>query len=653
MFAAHFSAFELQPLPDGASTILRMLAAQTPNWAEIALVAARDPALSLALLIADPLHPGRTAGRPQRRLAAPAGAHRHRPAARLAARPRPRRQQPGRNPDTALLRAECALHLAIETDYPRPDEAYLAGLWYGLPRSARWIAGRRPTLPALVADCGLPASLADALELEDADPIAGGAMHPLLTLLAAARRLAGADWQERIDEVAGLSGLESGSVVALRTDVGYILSGHAAYPVPSRPPRRGRRPARPCALRTTPIATPACSACSPPPSSTWTRRRSATAWRSPARCSACTRPPVLLGCGEDGRLRPLLGAAAASADLLIGELRLRLDDETSCIALGARSEQPCSHFGDGGPPGRSVADWQVARWLGQPGFHVIPLGGAGDTSVALIATASAQALDSELRWRYAALLGAAARALRSHARQRDAIAEREAALHRRFRDHVRRIAHEASNPLTVLKTRIDMLALERPGDSTLQDEMSLLNAELDRIDNLLRSAAELPAETAEMRTCRVPELLLDMRTLYGEPLFGSRQIQLELRAAREVPPAAIPASALKQVLLNLLRNASEALQPGQRLVVSVLPLVNVNGRNCLEIRFVNNGPGLPVERARDPLTPRPSAKGAEHQGLGLAVVREILAQWGGTLLCRTQAGAGTSFQIFVPLEQSA
>ncbi|HRO35892.1 ATP-binding protein [Thauera sp.] len=652
MFAANFSAFELQPLPDGASTILRMLAAQTPNWAEIALVAARDPALSLALLIADPLRPGELQD-----------------GLNTALRRRLERigtdllrawllglghvgDNPDETADTALLRAECALHLAIETDYPRPDEAYLAGLWYGLPRSAGWVAGRRPTLPALVADCGLPASLADALELDDADPAGVGAMHPLLLLLAAARHLGSADWQERIAEVSRLSGLESASLVALRTDVGYILSGHAAYP----------------ALPGLPVAGAACP----------TLRLSDDPYRYAGMLGLLTAafvdldattirdrlaiacplfglhtPPVLLGCGEDGRLRPLLGAAAGSADLLIGELRLRLDDETSCIALGARSEQPCSHFGDGGPPRRSVADWQVARWLGQPGFHVIPLGGASDTSVALIATASAQALDSELRWRYAALLGAAARALRSHARQHDAMAEREAALHRRFRDHVRRIAHEASNPLTVLKTRIDMLALERPGDSTLQDEMSLLNAELDRIDNLLRSAAELPAETAEMRTCRVPELLLDMRTLYGEPLFGSRQIQLELRAAREVPPAAIPASALKQVLLNLLRNASEALQPGQRLVVSVLPLVNVDGRNCLEIRFVDNGPGLPVERARDPLTPRPSAKGAEHQGLGLAVVREILAQWGGTLLCRTQAGAGTSFQIFVPLEQSA
>jgi Signal transduction histidine kinase, nitrogen specific len=107
------------------------------------------------------------------------------------------------------------------------------------------------------------------------------------------------------------------------------------------------------------------------------------------------------------------------------------------------------------------------------------------------------------------------------------------------------------------------------------------------------------------------------------------------------------------VLLNLFRNASEALLPGQRLVVSVFPLVNVDGCNCLEIRFVDNGPGLPAERALDPLSPGVSTKGGGHQGLGLSVVREILAQWNATLLCRTQVGTGTSFQIFVPLEQSA
>jgi hypothetical protein len=116
-------------------------------------------------------------------------------------------------------------------------------------------------------------------------------------------------------------------------------------------------------------------------------------------------------------------------------------------------------------PGRSMADWQIARWLGRAGFHVLPLASGQDGVLALIAASAAQALDSELRWRYAALLGAAARALRSYNRQRNEVAAREAVLQQRFRDHVRKIVHEATNPLTVLKSRIGMLAQERADDT--------------------------------------------------------------------------------------------------------------------------------------------------------------------------------------------
>ena len=115
MLPATFSAFELQPLPDGASTILRLLAAQAPNWPEIALVAARDPALSLALLVADPLRPGEL----QEGLNAVLRRRLERIGSDLL-----RAwllglghvsEQGDEAADTALLRAECALHLAIET----------------------------------------------------------------------------------------------------------------------------------------------------------------------------------------------------------------------------------------------------------------------------------------------------------------------------------------------------------------------------------------------------------------------------------------------------------------------------------------------------------------------------------------------------------
>ncbi len=144
-----------------------------------------------------------------------------------------------------------------------------------------------------------------------------------------------------------------------------------------------------------------------------------------------------------------------------------------------------------------------------------------------------------------------------------------------------------------------------------------------------------------------------MRSIYGDALFRERGIQLELRAAKDLPAAAMPASALKQVLLNLFRNASEALLPGQRLVVSASSQVTVDGQASLEIRLVDNGPGLPPERAADLFASRTSAEGDRHQGVGLTLVREILSQWGATILCRSQASSGTSFQLFLPLEQSS
>lgn len=659
MLPATLNAFELQPLPDGATTILRLLAAQAPNWPEIALVATRDPALSLALLLADPLQHGELQDG-------------------LNAALRRRMERIGPDllrawllglghlgddadaaSDQALLRAECALHLAIETHYPRPDEAYLAGLWRGLLRGPAWRSGQRPALPTLIADCGLPASLADALDMNGLLDEQIIAAHPLFALTAAAERLAAPDWQDTVGDVARLTGLDAASVMSLRTDVAYIVSGHAAFP-----PR--------------PAASAPSAAQLPIPGVRPTPRLIDDPYRCAGLLGLLTAAfvdldaaairdrvaiacplfglhavPVLLDSDDEGRLQPLLTPPEGSPAALIDELALRLDDPGSCIALAARSGQPTLHAVDERGPGRSVADWQIARWLGRGGFQALPLGSGPEPAVAIIPAVAGQALDSEQRWRYAALLGAAARALRSHHRQRSEIATREQALQQRFRSHIRKLAHEASNPLTVLKSRVDMLVLERTDDTPLQDELSLLNAELDRIDNLLRNAADLPTENPEAPSCRVPELLLDMRTLYGEPLFSSRDIQLELRAARDVPPAAIPPSALKQVLLNLFRNASEALQPGKRLVVSVLPLVNVDGRNCLEIRFVDNGPGLPPERAQDPLSPRLSDKGGKHQGLGLSVVREILAQWGATLLCRSQTGTGTTFQIMIPLEQLA
>ncbi|ENO89372.1 sensor histidine kinase [Thauera linaloolentis] len=660
MLPAPFSNLEFQPRTSGAVTILRLLAASSPNWPEVALVVARDPALSLALLLAQPLAGGELADGLNsilRRRLERIGTDLLR--AWLLGLGHSNAHG-GASPDLALLRAECALHLAIETHYARPDEAYLAGLWRGFEQarepgdatpSAKHVRNAR-SLSALVRDCGLPASLGDALELGPVleEQLTGA--HPLLSIVVAAERLAAPQWQEHLPETARLSGLSEGVLTSMRTDVAYIVSGHAAYPAsPPLPP--GAEARLPAAVIDDPyrsagmlgLLTAAFVDLDPEQ----VEDRLAIA----CPLFGLHAVPTLLAEDGEGRLRPMLPAQEGTVPALIDELHLRLDDDTSVIALCARSEHATDFALHGNRIGRSLIDWQAARWLGYKGFCCLPLTSNGQAVVALIGVNHAGELGSELRWRYAALLGAAVRSLRAALHQRKEIATREAALHQRFRDHVRKIVHEAANPLTVIKSRLEMLGIQRPEDAPLQDEMVQLNAELDRIDNLLRTAGDLPRETVEVPHCRVPELLLDMRSIYGDTLFSERGIQLELRAAKKLPPAAIPASALKQVLLNLFRNASEALLPGERLVVSVSSQVTVDGRASLEIRLVDNGPGLPPERAVDLFSPRASKKGGDHQGVGLAVVREILSQWGATILCRSQPGSGTSFQIFLPLEESA
>lgn len=657
MFPAAYGAFDASPLQDGCATILRLLAAGSPNWPEVALVAARDPVLCLALLTAAPLASGELDDGLnavlRRRL------ERLGPDLLRAWMLGVGKLQSAPDAGPALLVGECALHLALETRFPRPDEAYLGGLWSELADHVYKLEDAdtgsplkridtRQDFSHLVRACGLSEPLADALVLTpDHDEQLQGA-HPLARLLHAANLLAADDWQSRAARVAQLTGLSSTSLISLRTDVAYIVSGHAAYPPPA-PGGNGEGslvssaadPFREAALAG--LLSAAFIDLEP--------QAIADRLGIAAPFFGLAMEPILLACDDDGVLRPMLPCPPTSPAGLITELALRVDDATSCIALAVRSGQVSTYKPQGAAPRRSTADWHVARWLGHHGFCCLPLAIEGGNAVGLLGTGHDQPSPTG-RGLLTGLLAAAARSLRSARRNRHALAERENALQQRFRDHVRKIAHEATNPLTVIKSRLDLLSQQRPSDEPMQDEMVLLNAELDRIDTLLRRAADLPVDETEAPTCRVTDLLRDMRSVYGDPLFANHGIGFEVRAARDVPAAAIPASALKQVLLNLFRNASEALQPGKCLTVSVIGQVIMDGRNCVEIRLVDNGPGLPADRAADLFTPRPSTKGGGHQGVGLAVVREILVQWKAQILCRSHPGNGTSFQIFVPLDQT-
>jgi C4-dicarboxylate-specific signal transduction histidine kinase len=176
-------------------------------------------------------------------------------------------------------------------------------------------------------------------------------------------------------------------------------------------------------------------------------------------------------------------------------------------------------------------------------------------------------------------------------RWRSARAEQE--LRAWYREYYRRLAHETSNPLSVMKTYLGVIR-QRSGESAALDhELALLDKELDRVAAMVQGMAQPPESLPTGAEGRVDaaSLLEDLRLLYAEALFGSRGIGFEMGAHREPVWARIPRDALKQVLLNLFKNASEALQSGQRFSVALIPAANFF-IPCLGIRLSDNGQGI-------------------------------------------------------------
>ena len=102
---------------------------------------------------------------------------------------------------------------------------------------------------------------------------------------------------------------------------------------------------------------------------------------------------------------------------------------------------------------------------------------------------------------------------------------------------------------------------------------------------------------------------------------------------------------LKQVLVNLLLNAGRRSRNGR-----VSLSAKVDGE-WLAFEVVDSGPGLPTDVLDHLFQPVVSNKGAAHQGIGLAIVRQLVRELDGLINCRSSS-QGTCFQILIPHSQN-
>jgi signal transduction histidine kinase len=206
------------------------------------------------------------------------------------------------------------------------------------------------------------------------------------------------------------------------------------------------------------------------------------------------------------------------------------------------------------------------------------------------------------------------------------------------------VTHEIRNPLSSISLNIEMLEEEMSG---LPEEgralLKSITREVERLEHLSEEylrVARLPSPRmeAEDLASAVKEILR-----FARPEIERAGCEVALDLKEPLPPALFDEAQIRQALLNLLRNAREAMSSGGTIDVRVC----AEGMSVV-VSIEDRGGGIPDEIRARVFDPFFSTKG-EGTGLGLAITRQIVEAHGGTVTCDAREGGGTSFRIALPI----
>jgi signal transduction histidine kinase len=212
------------------------------------------------------------------------------------------------------------------------------------------------------------------------------------------------------------------------------------------------------------------------------------------------------------------------------------------------------------------------------------------------------------------------------------------------------IAHELNNPLATVNLRVEDLLARTPADDPRRRPLEVVEQEVDRMANLVANLLQFSRRgREEFSTVDVHEELRKALELV-EYHFRHRHVQVAAEQSAAIPAIFADRQKLRQVFLNLLTNAADAMPQGGRLALRVVPDALAGGGNAVRIEFADTGVGIAPEhlaRVTEPFfTTKEEGKGT---GLGLAICRRVVEEHHGTLQIASEVGKGTTVSVLLPV----
>ncbi len=241
------------------------------------------------------------------------------------------------------------------------------------------------------------------------------------------------------------------------------------------------------------------------------------------------------------------------------------------------------------------------------------------------------------------------------------------------------VAHEIGNPLNALHIHLQLMerelkklrgtsaaATERPSSPIrsrararaatgasealelipkLEQYLLVARGEINRLDYIVTQFlhAIRPA-VPQLRPASLNEVVQKTLELL-QPELDNRGLTVRTRLARELPATPIDPAQIQQVLVNLSKNAAQAMTKG-----GTLTLQTGEGADGVWVSVADTGAGIPQEQLNRIFEPFYTTK-KKGTGLGLMIVQRIVRAHGGRIDLESQVGRGTTFRIWLPLHE--
>lgn len=208
------------------------------------------------------------------------------------------------------------------------------------------------------------------------------------------------------------------------------------------------------------------------------------------------------------------------------------------------------------------------------------------------------------------------------------------------------IAHELNNPIYGIMNTLELLKTEIPPESKRRRILELSLSETQRLAEMLRNMLSFSKPEEEKRRPIKIDELIEGILLVMEKQMRELNVKVETSFDPNIPEIMASTNQMRQVMLNILKNAKEAMPKG-----GILTVRTVKEEDKVLVYIKDTGVGIP-EEIRDKIfeaffTTKQKVKGV---GLGLSVCYGIIKDHGGEIRVESEEGKGTTFIISLPIE---